>query len=90
MTATKEEDNVFLHTAHGNITYAEFEELGDRILAADERGDKAEVTRLLKSLPLDPDYAMAKKVLMGKERLLAQGWDLTEANMKFGEGWLDE
>jgi len=90
MSATNEKDRVVLHTAHGEMTEEEFDALGDRILEAQDRGDTEEAMRLLKLIPLDPDYGMALKMFFGKDEILEDGWDLTEANMKFGEGWLDE
>ena len=90
MSATNEKDRVVLHTAHGEMTAEEFDALGDRILEAQDRGDTEEAMRLAKLVPLDPDLGMTLKLFFGKDEVLEGGWDLTEANLKFGEGWLDE
>jgi hypothetical protein len=57
--------------------------------AAIRRGDDAEFERLCGIIPADPDIAMAFKEVYGKEYLLELGLDLTEADLKFGDGWLD-
>ena len=90
MSATNEKDEVVFHTARGDMTGAEFNEIVDKILEAHDRGDNEEVRRLARLVPLDPDFGMALKLFYGKNEVLEGDWDLTEANMKFGEGWLDE
>jgi hypothetical protein len=57
--------------------------------AASERGDEAEHLRLLKLLPLAPHLAKVAKKIWGKDFLINTGADLSLANEKFGEGWLD-
>jgi hypothetical protein len=58
-------------------------------IAAHERGDFAEETRLSRLLPLAPHLAKVAKELYGKQILIDNGYDLSLANEKFGEGWLD-
>ena len=85
-----EMDEVFLHGKGRNFNETEVIELYRLIDEAEERGDEAEYWRLTLMIPIDPDVAMADKQVYGKEHLLSMGFDLTEANLKWGEGWLDE
>lgn len=61
----------------------------DDSFAAGERGDREEEKRLIRLIPLDPALALAGRNTFGKEALLDEGFDLSLANEKFGEGWLD-
>ncbi|MDR1519513.1 MAG: hypothetical protein LBU23_05135 [Planctomycetota bacterium] len=81
---------VYLHGKDRTFTRDEIDELDRLKDAAKERGDEEEYLRLAKIIPLDPDVAMADKEVYGKEHLLSMGFDLTEADLKWGEGWLDE
>lgn len=55
-----------------------------------ERGDLRESGRLIKeNFPLAPYIAMALKEECGREYLLRSGWDLSQAEAQYGQGWLD-
>ncbi len=84
-----EDDEVFLHGKDRNYTYDEYCEIVDLAMAADDRGDIDEYNRITLSLPLHPVIARKMKLFKGKDYLVEIGADLTEANLVFGEGWLD-
>lgn len=52
--------------------------------------DEEEKERLMMRIPLAPKLAMIAKEMYGKKALLADGYDLSEANEEFGDGWLDK
>ncbi|MDR3299679.1 MAG: hypothetical protein LBU43_06680 [Candidatus Accumulibacter sp.] len=58
-------------------------------LEAAARGDAAEESRLIRLLPLAPHLAKVAKEMWGKEYLLQEGYDLSEADAAFGADWLD-
>ena len=89
MSAVDEMDQIFLHGKDRNWTLREYLNLKRQWREAIERGDE-NADEMLCVIPVDPDLAMSRKILRGKDAVLASGWDLTEANLKFGEGWLDE
>lgn len=51
-------------------------------------GDDEKADDILIDLPLDPEWAMNIASVMGKKYLEAS-FNITDANRKFGEGWLD-
>jgi hypothetical protein len=57
-------------------------------LAAADRGDHDEEKRLLRQLPLAPHLAKAAKEIWGKDFLLHEGYDLSEAEATYGSNWL--
>ncbi|MDR1518555.1 MAG: hypothetical protein LBU23_00210 [Planctomycetota bacterium] len=79
----------FIRGKYRNFTTAEVDRMLDLIDAAAERRDWGEVNLLGHILPLDPDTAMTIKRVHGKRELLKMGFDLTEADLFWGEGWLD-
>lgn len=82
--------DVFMHSRNGGLTQEEYFDLNDQLHEAKDRGDEKEYERILRLIPIDADVAKAAKDVWGKEFVLSAGFDLTEADMKFGEGWLDE
>ncbi len=80
---------IYMHGRERNFTEEEYFALGGEMWEAKERGDMETYERLSDLLPVNPDVAKAFKDVYGKEYLLAMGLDLTEANLRFGEGWLD-
>ena len=90
MTTQLDEAGIFLHGKDRTYSFDEYQEITDRALAADDRGDENEYHRLILSMPLHPIVAKGIKIRHGKEYLLEIGADLTEANLVYGEGWLDE
>ncbi|MDR2981537.1 MAG: hypothetical protein LBV12_04730 [Puniceicoccales bacterium] len=87
---TATEEAVFLRGKNRNFTSGEWEELSEQMGQAFRRGDLDEVCRIGDMIPVHPNIAKAFKEVYGKQRLLDAEVDLTEANHKWGEGWLDE
>lgn len=73
----------------GLMTFAEKEVILDAIYEANLAGDEDEAGRLMRKLPLAPGLAQIAKEMYGKEYLTSRGYDLSEANAEFGDGWLD-
>lgn len=86
-TATKE---VYRRGKDRDFTLKEVVALCDEMSEAMERNDRKTLKRLSAMFPVDPGIAKIFKEVYGKEFLLDLGYDLTEANMLYGEGWLDE
>ncbi len=71
------------------MTWEEKEVLLDAIYDANRAGNKDEAYRLMHQLPLAPGLAEIAKEMYGKEYLIENGFNLSEANAEFGDGWLD-
>lgn len=72
------------------MTWEEKEVILDAIYAANRAGNEDEAQRLMIELPLAPGMAQIAKELYGKEYLIENGYNLSEANMEFGDDWLNE
>jgi hypothetical protein len=81
---------IFRHGRDHDFTEEEFFALQDKAMDAYDRGDIKEFLRITDILPANPNVAKAFKEVYGKEVILSSGRDLTEANLKWGEGWLNE
>lgn len=53
-------------------------------------GNSEEYMRLIQQIPLAPHLAMVAKEIWGKEYLLQSGFDLTEADARYGKYWLNQ
>ena len=82
-------DDIFIHGKERDFTEDEYFALSDEMWAADERGDIETYNRIDSILPANPAVAKIFKDVYGKEYLVSLGLDLTEANMCYGEGWLE-
>jgi len=51
-------------------------------------GDKEGFDRTIRSVPMPPYLAQAAKDTIGVDFLIDGGWNLSEANAEFGDGWL--
>ncbi len=71
------------------LTMEETTEIIRASLKAAHEGNYEEERRLLRMLPLAPHLAMAGKEVYGAEYMKNAGYDLSEADEEFGEGWLD-
>lgn len=58
-------------------------------LDAHAAGDLDEAHRIMKLLPLAPELALLGKELYGAESMKNSGYDLSLADKKYGDGWLD-
>jgi len=52
-------------------------------------GDEEGASRLRRSIPMPPYLAKVMKEKMGADFLINGGWNLSEAEAKFGENWLN-
>lgn len=86
-TAAKRE--IYIHGRTRDYTMEEYTQICDKALDAEEKGDVEEYGRLAREIPLDPVVAKAAKIAFGKQHLIETNADLTEANLVYGEGWLD-
>lgn len=89
MTAVGTEP-VYRYSKDRKFTREEYWALSLELLEAIRNKDKETFARLNAILPVKPEIAKIFKDVYGKEYILALGVDLTEANMRYGEGWLDE
>lgn len=71
------------------MSWEEKEVLLDAIYEASIAGDVDEAYRLKHLLPLAPGLAEIAKEMYGKTYLIENGFNLSEANEEFGDGWLD-
>lgn len=75
-----------------NMTAEELDkkyDLMEKAMDALMAGDRRKMLELNKDIIMDPDAAMSSFRMMGKERLLASGFNLSAADEAYGEGWLD-
>ncbi len=88
MSATVER-KPYAYGRNGPITKEEYDAVMAEVNAALEQDDEEALDRILPRLPMDADVMMAFASVCGREFMLECGFDMTEANMKYGEGWLD-
>ena len=53
-------------------------------------GDKEGCERLTKTIPMPPFLAKIMKEKVGVDYLINSGWNLSEAEAKFGSDWLSK
>lgn len=54
-----------------------------------EEGKFDEARALAKTIPITPSIAMIWKKYVGVESLKESGWNMSEAEARFGKDWLD-
>ena len=54
-----------------------------------DAGDREGYNRLMKTSPLPPYLAKVLKEKVGADFLINGGWNLSEAEAEFGQGWLN-
>jgi len=52
-------------------------------------GDEEGAMRLMKTVPMPPYLAKVMKEKVGVDYLINSGWNLSEAEAKFGNNWLN-
>jgi hypothetical protein len=72
------------------MTFKEKLAVDARYIELDNAGRHEEAMEVAKTRPLSPALAMVWKKRLGKEALLRSGWNLAEAEARFGPGWLDK
>ena len=55
-----------------------------------QAGNEAEHDRLVRSVPMPPYLAKIAKEKIGLDFLTNGGWNLSEAEAEFGQGWLSK
>ncbi len=91
MTAVADNERViYARGRDRDFTEEEYEQLQEEVNAARERGDTEEFDRLMTIFPVPPRILKAFAIGFGRDFIIESGYDLTEANLEFGEGWLDE
>jgi len=58
--------------------------------ALSDSGDEEGASRLIRSVPMPPYLAKVMKEKVGVDFLIKGGWNLTEAEAKFGSNWLSK
>ena len=53
-------------------------------------GKEAEASKLIKTYPLEPEFAKNVKEVYGAEFLVQYGYNLSEAEAKYGKDWLNK
>lgn len=61
-----------------------------RAFALMDEGKKDEGMALFRTIPMPPFLAKIMKDKMGVDYLINEGWNLAEAEVKFGQGWLNQ
>jgi hypothetical protein len=89
MTAVQERKPYAYGRDH-EFTKEEYDALMKEYFSAVDRDDQETAMKLLRRIPQDADVMMAFGSTYGRNFVLEGGFDVTQANMKFGEGWLDE
>ena len=62
--------------------------LSNKAIKLKQAGDMEGYMRLMKTAPMPPYVAKVMKEKMGLDFLLSGGWNLSEAEAKFGSAWL--
>ena len=63
--------------------------ISNRALDLLDAGDREGYTRLIRTAPLPPYLAKVMKEKMGADFLINGGYNLSEAEAEFGQGWLN-
>jgi len=62
--------------------------ISNRAFSMIEAGNEEEGRRLLRTAPMPPYLAQVAKKTMGADFLIQGGYNLSEAEAKFGKNWL--
>ena len=72
------------------LTWEQRIELIDKFKDADKSGNEAEAVKLLRQIPISPWLAKAGKEVFGRDFLIENGYNLSEAEEEYGKDWLSE
>ena len=64
--------------------------IGLRAIALKQAGDYEGYDRLMKTIPIPSYIAKVIKEKVGADFLIKEGWNLSEAEAKFGPNWLSQ
>jgi hypothetical protein len=62
--------------------------ISNKAIALKKAGDRDGYDRLMKLIPMPPYLAKVAKEKIGVDFLINGGWNLSEAEAKFGPNWL--
>jgi len=62
--------------------------ISNKALALWKAGDNEGYDRLMRTVPMPPYLAKVAKEKIGVDFLINGGWNLSEAEAEFGQGWL--
>jgi hypothetical protein len=65
-------------------------DLGIRVIELEKQGKLEEAAKLTRQMPLPPYMAKWAKKRMGVDFLKQGGWNLSEAEVEYGQDWLDK
>jgi len=71
------------------MTLDEKLDISNRALDLLDAGDREGYTRLIRTAPMPPYLAKVMKEKMGADFLINGGYNLSEAEAEFGQGWLN-
>jgi hypothetical protein len=71
------------------MTLDEKLDISNRALDLSDAGDREGYTRLIRTAPMPPYLAKVMKEKMGADFLINGGYNLSEAEAEFGQGWLN-
>ena len=63
--------------------------IGHKAIALKQAGDREGYSRTLRTIPLPPYLAKVLKEKVGADFLIDAGYNLSEAEAEFGQGWLN-
>ena len=72
------------------MTLDEKLKISNKALDLLDAGDKIGYSRLIRTVPMPPYLAKLMKEKMGADFLISGGWNLSEAEAEFGQGWLSK
>jgi len=64
--------------------------ISNKAIALKNSGDLDGYNRLMKTVPMPPYLAKVAKEKIGVDFLIDGGWNLSEAEAKFGQDWLNK
>ena len=64
--------------------------IGLKAIALKQAGDYEGYDRLMKTIPIPSYIAKVIKEKVGADFLIKEGWNLSEAEAKFGPNWLSQ
>ncbi|GAB7140463.1 hypothetical protein RsTz2092_04120 [Deferribacterales bacterium RsTz2092] len=75
---------------HRKLTLDEELDLAERALDLREAGKYEEATKLIRQIPMPARMAKNLKEIHGKDFLISSGYNLVEANERYGTNWLNQ
>jgi hypothetical protein len=70
------------------MTLEEKTAIGLKALELKKQGKFTEYERIMRQIPLPPYLAKFAKDHFGAEFLIKYGWNLSEADVEYGSGWI--